>query len=305
MHRLLLISLLLSCIPVPAQPVMAEDDQREAAIAEFTRRTKEANYPALFDKAAQEFKVPSDVLKGIAFAETRWEHLTWPPGETVSPDTGMPRPYGIMSLWDNPFFGHSLLEAARLLGEDPELLKKDALQNMRGAAALLRKIYDETAKPDGTGENDIESWRYAIRKYCGIPELELNARHALDIYTFISQGYHQYGIEWNARQVNLEPIRQETLRIVAEAESKQQRPGSLSGIGAPPGSNRLDAEPARQSQRVMSNSFQTSGSPTNREPAGKAIGYPAKRAAWWLIGGGPVIVLIGLLLALKGKSNRE
>src|SRR5262245_17986759 len=91
-------------------PKSPEDVRREAAIAEFTRRMKEANYPALFNQAAAEFKVPPDILKGIAFAETRWEHLTWPPGETGSPDTGMPRPYGIMSLWDNQYFGHSLIE---------------------------------------------------------------------------------------------------------------------------------------------------------------------------------------------------
>src|SRR5690348_7502588 len=85
-----------------------DEARRQAAIAEFTRKTREANYPALFDQAATEFNVPADILKGIAFAETRWEHLTWPPGETVSPENGMPRPYGIMSLWDNSFFGHSL-----------------------------------------------------------------------------------------------------------------------------------------------------------------------------------------------------
>jgi hypothetical protein len=267
---------------------------------------KEANYPALFDKAAEEFKVPSDVLKGIAFTETRWEHLTWPPGETVSPDTGMPRPYGIMSLWDNSFFGHSLLDAAQLIGKDPEVLKEDPFQNMRGAAALLRKLYDETPKPAGTSEQDIESWRYTIRKYCGIPEPELNARHALDIYTFMSQGYHQYGIDWNARPVDLEPIRQETMRIVAEAQSRQQRFGSLSGAEPVPTpiTNGPEAAPARKSHTATSNSSQTSGSRTNLEPARKAIGYPPKPAAWWLIGGGPVIILIVLLIALKGKSNR-
>src|SRR5439155_8271732 len=129
-----------------------EDSRREAAMADFTRQMREANYPALFEQAAQAFNVPADVLKGIAFAETRWEHLRWPPGETASPETGMPRPYGIMSLWDNRYFGHSLLEAAKLIGKDPEELKDDPRQNIRGAAALLRKIYDENAKPDGTTE---------------------------------------------------------------------------------------------------------------------------------------------------------
>src|ERR1051326_5301586 len=88
-----------------------EAARREALIAEATRKMKEANYPALFEQAAKEFDVPADVLKGVAFAETRWEQLTWPPGETASPENGMPRPYGIMSLWDNRYFGHSLIDA--------------------------------------------------------------------------------------------------------------------------------------------------------------------------------------------------
>lgn len=199
-----------------------EDLKHDAAITEFTAKTKAANYPALFDAAAKEFNVPAVILKGVAFAETRWEQLTWPPAETASPETGMPRPYGIMSLWDNEHFGHSLVEAAALLGKTPDELKQDAYQNIRGGAALLRRIYDANPKPAGTTAADIESWRYAIRQYCGIPEPDLNARHALDIYVFISQGYHQYGIEWEGRPVNLEPIREETRRIVAEEQAKRE-----------------------------------------------------------------------------------
>src|SRR4051812_37054448 len=55
----------------------AEDQAREKAIAEFTQKMKDANYPALFEKAAREFNVPVDILEGISFAETRWEHLQW------------------------------------------------------------------------------------------------------------------------------------------------------------------------------------------------------------------------------------
>jgi len=55
------------------QPKNDEETRRAAAIAEFTRKMKEANYPALFAQAAQEFNVPVDILKGVAFAETRWD----------------------------------------------------------------------------------------------------------------------------------------------------------------------------------------------------------------------------------------
>jgi len=214
--------LLLAAVGAQAGPDKTDEElRREAAIAEFASRTKAANYPALFDQAAREFNVPADILKGVAFAETRWEHLTWPPGETVSPENGMPRPYGIMSLWDNPFFGHSLVEAATLIGKTPEELKIDPLLNIRGAAAWLRQLYDQNPKPAGTTAADIESWREAIRKYCGIPEPDLSAQHALKVYTFINQGYHQFGIEWDGRPVNLDPIRAETSRIVREERARR------------------------------------------------------------------------------------
>lgn len=176
-------------------PKTPEDLERDAAIEKFTQKMIDANYPDLFEKAAKEFGVPKEILMGVSFAETRWEHLQWPEGETVSPENGMPRPYGIMSLWDNEFFGHSLIEAAKLIGKSPEDLKNDPLDNMRGAAALMKKIYDETAKPEGTKAEELESWRYAIATYSGIPEPDLKNQHAFDVYDWLDQGYNQYGIK--------------------------------------------------------------------------------------------------------------
>ena len=219
----LLASLLLINCARAADPVVPpEDAQREQAIADFTQKMKAANYPALFDKAAQEFNVPADILKAVSFAETRWSQLEWPAGETVSPDTGMPRAYGIMSLWDNDYFGHSLLQAAQLIGQDPETLKTDAYQNMRGGAALLRQIYDQTPKPsDAPDESAIESWRKALAKYTGIPQPELSEAHALRVYEYMNLGYNQYGIKWDAHPVNLEPMRADVARIKAEALAHQ------------------------------------------------------------------------------------
>ena len=206
-----------------AEAIPTEEDlKREAAAGESTAKMKAANYPALFEAAAKEFLVPADILKGVAFAETRWEQLTWPQEQITSPEIRIPRPYGIMSLWDNERFGHSLKEAAALIGKTTDELKRDASQNIRGGAALLRQIYDSNPKPEGATSADIESWRYAIRQYCGIPEPDLNARHVLDIYVFINQGYHQDGIEWDGRPVNLEPIREETRRIVADERAKRE-----------------------------------------------------------------------------------
>lgn len=277
---------------VSVDPATAEEDmRREQAIAEFTARMKAANYPALFEAAAKEFNVPADILKAVAFAETRWEHLTWPPGETESPKNGMPRPYGIMSLWDNKYFGHSLLEAAALIGKTPEELKNDPYQNIRGGAALLRQHYDANPKPEGTTEADIESWRYAIRKYCGIPEPDLNARHALDVYVFMSQGYHQYGIEWDGRPVNLDPIREETRRIVAEEEAKQA-------------AAQADEAPAEAPPRpkVSPNPQPKPEAPENPEPPPPP---PAQKSIkpWWIILA--VVVVVAASFLLKRRLTRS
>jgi hypothetical protein len=195
---------------------------REAAISQFTQKMQDANYPALFEKAAKEFNVPVQILEGISFAETRWEHLTWPPGETVSPENGMPHAYGIMSLWDNDHFGHNLIEAANLIGKTPDDLKNDPLDNMRGAAAYLRQLYDKTPKPDGTSEGDLESWRNAIADYTGIPEVDLKQQHALSVYEWLAQGFNQFGIKLDpVPNLKLEPMRTEVNRIVSEERAKR------------------------------------------------------------------------------------
>jgi hypothetical protein len=276
----LVLAILAARIAGAADPAPTEEDvKREAAIAEFTAKMKAANYPALFDQAAQEFNVPADILKGVAFAETRWEQLTWPPGETASPETGMPRPYGIMSLWDNQYFGHSLTEAAALIGKTTDELKQDAFQNIRGGAALLRQLYQANPKPDGTTEADIESWRYAICKYCGIPEPDLNARHALDVYVFMSQGYHQYGIEWNARPVNLEPMREETRRIVAEEKAKREALAAAKSNAVATPRPQMAANSKTAPEVPMARE-------TNRPAAPLATATPAAtqpRNPWWVI----------------------
>ncbi|MBI3005321.1 MAG: Ig-like domain-containing protein [Ignavibacteriales bacterium] len=179
-----------------------------------------AHLISAFESTAAEFNVPADILKGIAFAETRWQHLEWAEGDTAS-CAGMPRAYGVMSLRNDAWFGNSLQEAALLIGQSDEILRKDFAQNIRGAAALLRKLYDELPVPEGTARGEIESWQNAIASYSGIPQPELAHQHALDIYERLSRGYHQFGIELNARPINLPPLRQRVARIQEQALQEQ------------------------------------------------------------------------------------
>jgi N-acetyl-anhydromuramyl-L-alanine amidase AmpD/methionine-rich copper-binding protein CopC len=181
-----------------------------------------SKYHQYFDAAAVEFGVPADVLRGVAFSTTRWSQLTWAEGDTVSACTRMPRLYGIMGLWDNDEFGHTLREAAALIGRDVQELKTDPYQNIRGGAALLKKLYNETPAPAYASPTSVESWENAIARYTGIPQPELSHQHVLELFTRLQTGYHQFGIDIDARAMNLEPIRQTVKALQQTAAAKAQ-----------------------------------------------------------------------------------
>jgi hypothetical protein len=159
-----------------------------------------------FDAAGTEFGVPPDILKGIAFAETRWEHLVWAENDTVS-CTGLPRAYGIMALRNDGFFGRSLVTGAALIGENPETVCRDVYQNIRAAAAYLKHLYAQNPIPEGTTPGSLESWQNTIARYCGISQAELAAQHAYEVLSQIQKGYHRFGIHLDARQLNMQSVR--------------------------------------------------------------------------------------------------
>src|SRR4051812_24629426 len=68
------------------------------------------NLDPAFLSASAEFDVPSDLLKAIAFAETRWHHVVQ--NHSDHDDGHHQKVYGVMGLRDDDWFGHSLREAA-------------------------------------------------------------------------------------------------------------------------------------------------------------------------------------------------
>ena len=148
---------------------------------------------------------------------------------------------------------------------------------------MLRKHYDANPKPAGTTEADIESWRYAIRQYCGIPEPDLNARHALDVYVFMSKGYHQYGIEWDARPMNLEPMREETRRIVAEEKAKQEAKMVANSNLVETPKPQLAANPNALPGVPMAKETNAPAVPLATPAAVATPAAPEARNPWWMI----------------------
>lgn len=170
-----------------------------------------------FASAGEEFGVPADILKGIAFSETRWQQLQWAEGDTAS-CAGLPRAYGIMALRDDPFFGRSLPLAAGLIGENPTTVRTDVLQNIRAAAAYLRALYSQDALPAGTAPGSLESWQSAIARYCGIPQPELAAQHAYEVLARLQKGYNDFGIRMEPTTINMQIVAANAKAIYLEAE---------------------------------------------------------------------------------------
>jgi len=195
-----------------------------------------------FESAGAEFRVPADVLRGIAFAETRWEQLEWGPGDTAS-CVGLPREYGVMALRSDSWFGHSLDSAAARLGADPGYLKTDPTSNIRGAAAYLRSLYDRLPIPDGTGRESLESWQNAIAAYCGIPQQELAQQHALEVFERVAKGYNNFGIKMTPRQVNLTPLHQSMQRAWTNAQPKLSKLGKTAAQPDYPDARFISAYP--------------------------------------------------------------
>jgi hypothetical protein len=173
-----------------------------------------------FQQAGTEFNVPSAILKGIAFAETRWSHIEYPEGDTVNWQ-GVPHQYGIMALRDDDWFGHSLTDGARLIGKKPMEVRGDEFQNVRAAAAYLRSLYDREPRPEGTTETQLESWQNAVAKYCGIPQQELAWQHTYDIFNTLSKGYNDFGIRMDAIPVQLSPIKDRMIAATKRAASQR------------------------------------------------------------------------------------
>ncbi len=177
-----------------------------------------------FDAAAAEFGVPSDVLKSISFEQTRWFHLTWAEGDTAS-CTGMPHPYGIMALWDNDVFGHTLDRAAGLLGLPKEVLRNDPIQNIRGAAALLRAEFDSSARkrPEPLAPSDLDAWTDAIAAYSGIPQPEIAYGHALEVLHRLTVGHENEKILLPKRIVRLDRVRARLREIEEASHTEAER----------------------------------------------------------------------------------
>ncbi len=136
---------------------------------------------AAFEAAAQEFRVPVDMLKAVSHAETRWiDHGAEPSGANG---------YGPMHLQQNEI-NQGLTHATVLLGLRPERLKADLRDNLRGGAALLATFYRQ-AWPDDSDmarADDLGRWFDPVARFLQSPVPEKAKDFADHVFSLLSGG---------------------------------------------------------------------------------------------------------------------
>lgn len=126
-----------------------------------------------FQKAAVEFGVPVEILEAIGQVENNWTQM----GPSID------RGWGIMHLVDNDYC-KTLNEAAQLINSKTQVLKDDAEQNIRGAAALLAKYAGNNRKKN----TQLEDWFDAVKQFSGLISDDLRELQAEEYYKVIRDG---------------------------------------------------------------------------------------------------------------------
>lgn len=130
----------------------------------LAREETDPSLVAEIEEAAERFELPAEVLLGMAWVNTRYEHPPPETGEYEEGDLHGRGSYGIMQLVQNPS-SNTLGEASKLTGIPEEDLKTDRRSNVLGGAALLAasqgekkpaRLGDWLGAMDGRGGNGKE-----------------------------------------------------------------------------------------------------------------------------------------------------
>jgi len=131
-----------------------------------------ATMRAYFEEAAAEFGVPVALLEAIGRTESNWTQV----GPSI--DLG----WGVMHLVDSDR-ERTLAEAAELLGLSAARLKDDARQNIRGAAALLKRYAQENGDRFA-----LADWFEAAARFSALGDEALEAGQARRYFGVLRDG---------------------------------------------------------------------------------------------------------------------
>ncbi len=136
---------------------------------------------AEFDDAAREFLVPVELLKAVAYVETR-----------VSPETDLSTVsggFGMMNIISREDW-NMLARARALTGASEETLRHVSAVNIRGAAAVLRELGEQSfGQYSDLSAHRLGDWFHAVSLYPGIDSAELAADYASDVFDRLDRGF--------------------------------------------------------------------------------------------------------------------
>ncbi|MCA2977258.1 MAG: N-acetylmuramoyl-L-alanine amidase [Myxococcaceae bacterium] len=145
------------------------------------RSAGRAALEAGFEAAAREYQVPVELLKGIAWVETR-----------VSVSANLESASGGLGVMQLPERQDWALQtrATALTGATRGQLAVDPVANVRGAAAVLRELFDRTQRDDPSLDaRAAADWFRAVALYPGFESASVAHEWAGDVYRAIARGF--------------------------------------------------------------------------------------------------------------------
>ncbi|HEU4913931.1 MAG TPA: peptidoglycan recognition family protein [Candidatus Saccharimonadales bacterium] len=194
----------------------------------------------LFANAAKEFGVPQEILLGISYNQSRWENHNGKPSASggyglmhltasVEGEDGRGDPTRPLEVRTKSAAVSTLAEAASLIKTNPDELKTDDRQNIRGAAALLASH----AKKDNNGQlpKSTADWYGAIAATSGISDAAKAQEFADNVYGTLRAGASLTTTDKQqlriTAQIGLKPdtaTLKQDLRLFSQPETNENTP---------------------------------------------------------------------------------
>ncbi|MFO0594928.1 MAG: N-acetylmuramoyl-L-alanine amidase [Myxococcaceae bacterium] len=139
-----------------------------------------------FTQASREYQVPVAVLKSIAWVETRLSTRA-----NLESGTGG---VGVMQLSRRDGVD-TLGRAAALTGVTEGRLRVDSAANVRGAAAVLRALFDDARRSQPVLDSqELGDWYVAVSYYPGFDSVVASTDYAADVFLALEQGFTGNGV---------------------------------------------------------------------------------------------------------------
>lgn len=126
-----------------------------------------------FDAAAREYGVPVDLLKAVAYVETRWQPVVGEAEHDRQSGVGV---FGLA--------GENLTRGAAAAGLDEETVRTDTAANVAAAAARLAEL----GAAKGISGDNLMAWAPVLEQFAQVDDVEARAGYVRDVQTVLAGG---------------------------------------------------------------------------------------------------------------------